>query len=36
LIINPTKDTKLVQNSKLFVLGTTEQIESLKVLLQGN
>jgi voltage-gated potassium channel len=36
LIINPTKDTKLVQNSKLFVLGTNEQIESLKVLLKGN
>ena len=35
LIINPTKDTKLVQNSKLFVLGTTEQIENLKVLLQS-
>ena len=35
LIINPTKDTKLVQNSKLFVLGTDEQIESMKKILQG-
>lgn len=30
LIINPTKDTKLVENSKLFVLGTTEQVEDMK------
>lgn len=30
LIINPTKDTKLVENSKLFVLGTNEQIEDMK------
>lgn len=35
LIINPNKDTKLVQNSKLFVLGTEEQIQSMKEILQG-
>lgn len=33
LIINPTKDTKLVQNSKLFVLGTREQIEDMEKIL---
>lgn len=33
LIINPTKDTKLVQNSKLFVLGTIEQIDDMKKIL---
>jgi voltage-gated potassium channel len=36
LIINPTRDTKLVQNSKLFVLGTEEQIESMKKILSGS
>ena len=35
LIINPTQDTKLVPKSKLFVLGTEEQINNLKVLLEG-
>jgi voltage-gated potassium channel len=35
-IINPTKDTKLVQNSKLFVLGTDEQIEDMKKILYEN
>lgn len=30
LIINPTKDTKLEENSKLFVLGTLKQIENMK------
>lgn len=33
LIINPTKDTKLVPNSKLFVLGTKDQIENMKGML---
>ena len=33
LILNPTGDTKLVPNSKLFVLGTVEQISSMKELL---
>lgn len=32
-ILNPTKDTKLVEKSKLFVLGTNEQIENMKELL---
>lgn len=32
-IINPTKDTKLVPNSKLFVLGTDEQISDMKKIL---
>jgi voltage-gated potassium channel len=32
-IINPTKDTKLVADSKLFVLGTEEQIEDMKKIL---
>ena len=36
LIINPTKETKLVPNSKLFVLGTEEQIHSMKKLLRGS
>ncbi|MEA3505592.1 MAG: potassium channel protein [Bacteroidota bacterium] len=29
-IINPTPDTKLIKNSKLFVLGTPTQIEMMK------
>ena len=29
-IINPTPDTKLIPNSKLFVLGTNEQIANMK------
>jgi voltage-gated potassium channel len=33
LIINPTKDTKLVPTSKLFVLGTDEQIQNMKNIL---
>ena len=35
LIINPTKETKLVPNSKLFVLGTEEQINNMKEILRG-
>lgn len=34
LIMNPSPDTKLLPESKLFVLGTIEQIESLKDLLK--
>jgi voltage-gated potassium channel len=34
LIMNPSPDTKLIPESKLFVLGTLEQIESLKDLLK--
>jgi len=30
LIINPSPDTKLIPNSKLFVLGTKEQIKQMK------
>ena len=33
LIINPTKETKLVPSSKVFVLGTTNQIENMKNIL---
>ncbi len=33
LIINPTKETKLVPSSKLFVLGTNGQIQSMKNIL---
>jgi voltage-gated potassium channel len=32
-IVNPSADTKIIANSKLFVLGTTEQIGNLKTLL---
>lgn len=32
-IVNPSADTKIIPNAKLFVLGTTEQIASLKALL---
>lgn len=35
LIINPDKDTKLVPKSKLFVLGTTEQIADMQKILNG-
>ena len=35
-IINPTPDTKLLPNSKLFVLGTREQIENMKEMMRGN
>jgi K+/H+ antiporter YhaU regulatory subunit KhtT len=34
LIMNPSPDTKLLPESKLFVLGTLEEIESLKDLLK--
>jgi voltage-gated potassium channel len=34
LIMNPSPDTKLIPESKLFVLGTLEQIDDLKELLQ--
>jgi len=34
LIMNPSPDTKLIPESKLFVLGTLEQIEDLKELLK--
>jgi K+/H+ antiporter YhaU regulatory subunit KhtT len=33
-IINPTPETKLMDNYKLFVLGTTPQIESLQGVLK--
>jgi voltage-gated potassium channel len=33
LIINPTKETKLVPSSKIFVLGTSNQIDSMKNIL---
>ena len=33
-VINPIPDTKMIQNAKLFVLGTPEQIKSMKVLLK--
>ena len=36
LIINPTPSTKLVPDSKLFVLGTAEQIAGMKEMLDGN
>lgn len=35
LIINPSPDTRLQPNSKLFVLGTPEQIEQMKKILGG-
>ncbi|MCB2207472.1 MAG: potassium channel protein [Bacteroidetes bacterium] len=35
LIMNPSPDTKLIHESKLFVLGTLEQIEDLKGLLKN-
>ena len=34
-IINPTPDTKVIPHSKLFVLGTREQIDSMKSMLSG-
>jgi len=34
--INPTPDTRVIPNSKLFVLGTREQIESMKAMLRGD
>ncbi len=35
VIVNPTPETRLLQNSKLFVLGTIEQIEHMKELLEN-
>jgi voltage-gated potassium channel len=35
LIMNPSPDTKLIPESKLFVLGTLEQIDELKDLLSN-
>ncbi len=35
-IINPTPDTKLIPNSKLFVLGTNEQIAQMKEMINSN
>jgi voltage-gated potassium channel len=35
VILNPTPDTKLQQNSKLFVLGTAEQIAHMQELLEN-
>jgi voltage-gated potassium channel len=35
LIINPNRDTRLVENSKLFVLGTDDQIRQMKELLHS-
>jgi voltage-gated potassium channel len=35
-IINPTPDTKLIPNSKLFVLGTNEQILQMKEMMRGS
>jgi voltage-gated potassium channel len=32
-IVNPSPDTKMIHDAKLFVLGTTEQIHKLKELL---
>jgi len=36
LIINPSGETKLVPNSKLFVLGTNDQIAKMQELMAGN
>jgi voltage-gated potassium channel len=35
VIVNPSPDTKIQQNSKLFVLGTVEQIANMKELLDN-
>ena len=35
VIVNPTPETRLLQNSKLFVLGTVEQIEHMKELFEN-
>ncbi len=35
LIINPTPDTKLIPNSKLFVLATKEQLKHMSAILGG-
>ncbi|NCA84433.1 MAG: hypothetical protein EOM83_02545, partial [Clostridia bacterium] len=34
-IINPSPDTRVIPESKLFVLGTREQIDSMKHILQA-
>jgi voltage-gated potassium channel len=34
-IINPTPDTKVIPHAKLFVLGTRQQIDSMKMMLSG-
>ena len=36
VIINPSPDTMLIPDSKLFVLGTAEQIEHMKNILEGD
>ncbi len=35
VIVNPTPETRLLQNSKLFVLGTIEQIAHMQELFEG-
>lgn len=35
-IVNPTPDTKLIPNSKLFVLGTKQQIKQMKEMMTGS
>jgi len=35
VIVNPTPETRLLQNSKLFVLGTEEQIQHMKELFEN-
>ncbi len=34
-ILNPTPDTKLLSDSKIFVLGTHEQVEGMRKILRG-
>jgi len=36
VIINPSPDTKLIQDSKLFVLGTNDQIKQMQNILEGS
>ncbi len=36
VILNPSPETKLIPNSKLFVLGTDEQIKQLQNILEGD
>ncbi len=36
LIINPSPDTKLMPNSKLFVLGTSDQVQQMKEIMHDN
>jgi len=36
VIINPSPDTMLIPDSKLFVLGTIEQIDQMKAILEGD